>query len=120
MDYHELDALVTKVYGRTYAFQQQDDCKDRGTHHVSVPVKNPEDYSNNSVPEVINGNKMGVSFEAWLARTPTEWHGNKKEAGAYLYLFWARNFYPSLDMVVNDLHAKGHLKTGEYVIEIDW
>lgn len=115
----ELDALVEKVYGRPYCFQQQDGCKDRGTDHVTVPVKNPEDYENTTVPEVINGNEMGVSFAAWLARDPKEWSGKKEDKG-YVSMFWERNFYPHVEMVLNDLHAKGLVEAGEYVIEIDW
>jgi hypothetical protein len=115
----ELDGLVEELYGRPYSFQQQDGCKNRGLEHVTVPVKNPEDYANNSVPEVINGSEMGVSFSAWLARDPKEWNGSKKDVLS-INMFWERNFYPQVDMVLNDLHAKGLIQAGEYVIEIDW
>ena len=57
-------------------------------------------------------------FAAWLARDPTEWNGDKNKR--FLDLFWARNFYPHVEMVLNDLHAKGLVKAGDYVIEIDW
>lgn len=33
---------------------------------------------------------------------------------------YQRNFYPHVDMIINDLHSKGLLKAGEYYIEIDW
>lgn len=115
----DLDALVEQVYGRPYSFQQQDGCKERGTVDVSVPVKVPEDYENTTVPEEINGEEMGVSFAAWLARDPKEWNGDKKDK-TYLSMFWERNFYPHVEAVLNDLHAKGLVEAGDYVIEIDW
>lgn len=118
----EFDDLVEKTYKRPYTFQQQDGCKDRGIARIDVPVKHPYDYENTTIPEEVNGNEMGVSFAAWLARDPKqkldttdEW--DRKNG---LELFWDRNFYPNIDMVVNDLHAKGLLEAGEYVIEIDW
>ena len=115
----DLDDLVVRVYGRPYSFQQQNGCKNRGDEeHVRVPTKNPEDYKKSSIPDVINGDEMGVSFAAWLARDPTEWNGDKNKR--FLDLFWARNFYPHVEMVLNDLHAKGLVKAGDYVIEIDW
>ena len=115
----DLDDLVVRVYGRPYSFQQQNGCKNRGEEeHVRVPTKNPEDYKKSSIPDVINGNEMGVSFAAWLARDPTEWNGDKNKR--FLDLFWERNFYPHVEMVLNDLHAKGLVKAGDYVIEIDW
>ena len=115
----DLDDLVVRVYGRPYSFQQQNGCKNRGEEeHVRVPTKNPEDYKKSSIPDVINGNEMGVSFAAWLARDPTEWNGDKNKR--FLDLFWQRNFYPHVEMVLNDLHAKGLVKAGDSVIEIDW
>lgn len=62
---------------------------------------------------------MGVSFKSWLARDPKEW----KTIPSYGYevvLFWDRNFYPHISMVINDLYSKGLLPEGEYVIDIDW
>ena len=35
-------------------------------------------------------------------------------------LFWERNFYPNVNMIANDLHSKGLLESGEYIIVIDW
>jgi hypothetical protein len=35
-------------------------------------------------------------------------------------MWWERNFYPDVQMIANDLHAKGLLDAGEYVINIDW
>jgi hypothetical protein len=37
-----------------------------------------------------------------------------------LEMWWTRNFYPSVEMVANDLHKKGLIEAGDYVINIDW
>ena len=112
------DDLVVKTYGRPYSFQQQDGCKDRGNVSITIPAPD-EDYENDSVPEEINGNDVGVSFAAWLARDPKQWNGQDKEI-YYIDLFWTRNFYPDIQTVANDLHAKGLVPAGTYDIEIDW
>lgn len=72
-----------------------------------------------SIPERINGNKMGVKFDVWLQRDPTEWNGKKGDE-SYLDLFWGRNFYPDIHTVANDLYNKGLIEAGDYVIDIDW
>ncbi len=115
----EWDDLVVKTYGRPYSFQQQDGCKDRGTESFAVPDPHPYDYENESVPDKINGDEMGVSFSAWLKRDPKEWNGKEGDE-RFLDLFWERNFYPNIDMIANDLHAKGLIPAGEYIINIDW
>jgi hypothetical protein len=107
-----------KTYGRTYNFQQQDDCKERG--HVSLIVPSEaNDYENETVPEVVNDPEMGVSFAAWLARDPKQPLKNQ-ENDWELNMWWDRNFYPDVQMIANDLHAKGLLDAGEYSIDIDW
>lgn len=111
--------LVTKTYNRPYDFQQQDGCKDRGIYNLTVPSKETNDFENVEVPEVVNDEEMGVSFAAWLARDPKKPLPDEPE-DFYLRIWWWRNFYPSIEMVANDLHAKGLLKAGEYTINIDW
>ena len=115
----ELDDLIQKTYGRPYCFQQQDGCKGRGNEYVIVPDPNGLDYENDSVKEEVNGPEMGVSFKAWLERDPKQTLPGREDAFG-LSLWWNRNFYPSVDMVLNDLHAKGLLPAGEYTINIDW
>ncbi len=112
----DFDDLVEKTYGKPYSFQQQDGCKERGTFHMTVPDE-AYDFENDTIPQEINGEEMGVSFAAWLARDPKEWHGPDRE---YKDMFWERNFYPDVQMIANDLHQKGLLPAGEYVIDIDW
>lgn len=113
------DNLVTEVYRRPYSFQQQDGCQSRGTYHTVVPCKYAYDYENDTVPEEVNGPERGVSFAAWLNRDPSKPLPDRDEKWA-LELFWERNFYPSIEMVANDLYEKGILEEGSYVIEIDW
>lgn len=115
---NDWDELVVQTYGRPYMFQQQDGCKER--QHVPITIPDGEyDFENDTIPEEINGDEMGVSFKAWLARDPKEWNG-KPEDARNLDMFWERNFYPDVQMIANDLHAKGLIPAGNYEINIDW
>ena len=129
------DDLVTDTYGRPYCFQQQNGCKGRQTVNIVVPCE-PYDYENDTLPEVVNHPDMGVSFKAWLERDPKQlipdddthrsesWKPTPEEIERMQQhstsLWWDRNFYPHVSMIINDLHAKGLLEEGEYGIEIDW
>jgi hypothetical protein len=120
IDVDDWDDFIEKTYGRPYSFQQQDGCKERGIEYISVPC-DPEDYKNDTVPEKVNNPEMGVSFKAWLERDPTQKLFNKDDQESYcLDLWWDRNFYPHVSMIINDLHSKGLLEVGEYGIDIDW
>uniref|UniRef100_A0AAU6VYJ6 Uncharacterized protein n=2 Tax=unclassified bacterial viruses TaxID=12333 RepID=A0AAU6VYJ6_9VIRU len=119
IDVSDWDHLVETTYGRPYSFQQQDGCKSRGREYLTVSLEGYDDYENDSVPDVINGEEMGVSFAAWLARDPKEWNGKEGDE-RYLDLFWGRNFYPAADAVAHDLCKRGLIEEGEYVIDIDW
>jgi hypothetical protein len=115
------DDLVQETYNRPYSFQQQDGCKSRGIEYIIVPESDPYDYENDTVPENVNDEEMGVSFKAWLERDPKQKLSNPKNQEDYcLRLWWNRNFYPDVSMIANDLHAKGLLDEGEYAINIDW
>lgn len=127
IDLQDWDELVSKTYGRVYSFQQQDGCKSRGLVFFVVPDSAEEyDYENDTVPEVVNHDDMGVSFAAWLARDPNQpldGNGNPNEATDdkwQIDLWWSRNFYPNLVPLANDLLAKGLIEAGEYAINIDW
>ncbi len=121
IELQDWDDMVVKTYGRPYSFQQQGGCKSRGTYELTVPCKHPEDYDATTLPDEVNGRKMGVSFAAWLARDPKEWNGETGGGrGFCIELFWERNFYPHVEMVANDLHKRGLLDAGEYLINIDW
>lgn len=115
------DELVRSTYNRPYNFQQQDDCKPRGVHYLTIPGL-AYDYENDSVPEVVNHPDMGVSFKAWLERDPTKLLDNDDPYNDLhsLVLWWERNFYPDVQMIANDLHARGLVEAGKYAINIDW
>jgi len=120
----EWDDLVEATYGRPYTFQQQNDCQERGVFRFTVPGE-ADDFDNATIPEVVNGKEMGVSFVAWLARDPKTPLADEKQTADHMIrfhtrLWWERNFYPDILTVSNDLHAKGLLKAGEYCIDIDW
>ena len=103
--------------------QQQDDCKPRGIHRVSVPPKYVRDYPNDTLPEIVNHHKMGVSFKAWLERNPNQPLKSEiedREDKFGIELWWQRNFYPSSSMILQDLHSKGLIPEGKYIINIDW
>lgn len=120
IDVYDWDNLVTETYGKPYSFQQQDDCKDRGIENFSCPCE-PEDYENDTVPEIVNHGDMGVSFKAWLERDPNQKLSNPEDQNSWsLGLWWNRNFYPHVSMIINDLHEKGILEEGDFSIEIDW
>jgi hypothetical protein len=116
------DELVWKTYGRPYSFQQQDGCQSRGSVRITVPTKQPYDFEQDSIPEIVNGEKMGVSFAAWLKRDPKSPLKDDPDRHDQwcIDLWWDRNFYPDIEMVANDLHSKGLLKAGKYTINIDW
>lgn len=121
IDVQDWDDFVQKTYGKVYSFQQQDGCKSRRTEYISVPCKYINDYKNDTVPESVNNEKRGVSFKAWLERDPTKKLSNPKDQDDFsLSLWWDRNFYPDVSMIINDLHAKGLIEEGDYSIDIDW
>lgn len=114
----EWDKCVRETYGRPYSFQQQEGCQSRGTYSLAVPDPHAEDYEATEIPEVVDHPTMGVSFASWLARDPKQPLHREDSFG--LDLWWERNFYPHISAVANDLHAKGLLPAGHYLIDIDW
>ena len=135
------DAFVEKIYGKIYSFQQQDDCKSRGIETISTNGEYLEDFENETIPEIINGEERGVSFKSWLERDPNAplnpsdeelkecgyyWGKTKEDKKEWcvdksnVNMFWERNFYPNVNMIANDLMKKGLLEEGEYQIKIDW
>lgn len=114
--------LVEETYGKSYNFQQQDGCQERGTYEIEVPCDYAEEEDANmhdSIPEKINGTLMGVKFQTWLDRDPKEWNGDKEDK-MFLDLFWVRSFYPNINILANDLYKRGLIKKGKYTINIDW
>ena len=122
IEVNEWDDLVIETYGKPYNFQQQDGCKERSLYHFSLPMNGPSswEYENDSIPETL-GSDMGVSFKAWLARDPKqELNAEDWKSPSAITMWWERNFYPNVDMIANDLHKRGLLPSGDYVINIDW
>lgn len=119
IDVQEWDKLVSEIYGRQYSFQQQDGCRERGTFSLQVPDQDQDAKMNDSVPEIVNHRDMGVKFAAWLARDPKQPLADRLDEFG-LRLWWHRNFYPDVQAVANDLHKKGLLEAGEYLVIIDW
>ena len=115
----DFDELVIANYGKPYSFQQQDGCKSRGMVPIAVP-ETVNNYDNDTIPEIVNHNEMGVSFKAWLERDPEQVLTSAPNYTVGLRLWWYRNFYPDVSMIINDLHSKGLLPAGDYLIEIDW
>jgi len=121
IDVSDWDQLVIDTYGRPYSFQQQDGCKYRGreTLHVVSDPDHVDEYENETVPEIVNGDEMGVSFAAWLARDPKQGLPGREDRFG-LELWWERNFYPTAEAIAHDLFKRGLLPEGTYTIDIDW
>lgn len=120
IELNDWNNLVETTYGRQYNFQQQNGCKDRGYFNFTIPTDaTDDDYMNDSIPEEVNGEIMGVKFATWLARDPKQPIINQ-ESKYDLELFWERNFYPDIYTIANDMYNKGLIEKGEYSINIDW
>ena len=117
IDVGDWDTLVEETYGRPYSFQQQGGCKERGTHDFTVPDGADDYEGRTSISE--NDDEMGVTFAAWLERDPKE-PSKEGEPEYHTHMFWERHFYPDMQMIANDLHEKGLLPAGSYMIDIDW
>lgn len=104
------DEFVNEVYGKPYNLQQQEGCMERHLFRITVPVEEPEDYVDSD---------MGVSFETWLNTSP-EQIATSFDDDWLCKMHWHRNFYPSPDMVFNDLFNRGLIEAGDYLINIDW
>lgn len=120
IDVDDWDNLVQKTYGKPYSLQQQDGCMSRGTVNITIPDEEIyDDEMHDSIIERVNGPEMGVKFKKWLERDPKKsLEGDTSKWG--IEMFWERNFYPDLQTVVNDLHAKKLIPAGDYSIIIDW
>lgn len=117
---YDWDDFITETYNKPYCFQQQYGCQDRGTYNLTVPSNEyNDDKLPESIPEVINSDEMGVKFESWLKRDVTQPVGEETSSWS-IDLFWQRNFYPEIQVLANDLHKKGLLEAGDYIINIDW
>jgi hypothetical protein len=123
IDVGDWDQLVIDSYGKPYSFQQQDGCKERQRVKIKIPDQ-AYDYENDTVPEIVNHEDMGVSFKAWLERDPkqllNELRPDWDDGVNSLNLWWERNFYPDTQMIANDLYEKCLIEADTYTIDIDW
>jgi len=120
IEVQDWDDLIRKTYNKPYSFQQQEGCKPRGVFNLTIPSDYTEDEEmEEDIPEIINGEIMGVKFNKWLKRSPKKQVGKETERWV-INLFWERNFYPDINTVANDLHKRGLIEAGEYAINIDW
>jgi hypothetical protein len=125
---HDWDRLVLDTYGKPYCFQQQYGCQSRGVFTLTIPSEYTEDeYMNDEIPYKINGSEMGVKFKVWLDTTIEDINrefervnGKPETYQDQNLLFWYRNFYPDINTVADDLHKKGLIEAGDYVVNIDW
>jgi hypothetical protein len=100
--------------------ESQDDEKEENVKMVEK-IDEPEDFENTEIPFKINGSEMGVSFETWLKTSPEDTAKQfNRDHKWENRLFLDRNFYPHVDMIINDLYSKGLIEAGEYDIKIDW
>jgi len=112
VDVYDWDNFVSTTYNKPYNYQQQEGCKSRGFEYFTVPANYTDDENmHDEIPYEINGRQMGVKFKTWLEATGEEYPD---------CLFWARNFYPDRNTLINDLYNKGLLEAGTYLLIIDW
>ena len=119
IEVQDWDKLVKETYGKPYSFQQQYGCQERGIFEITIPSNDTLDHEmNDEIPEIINGEEKGVKFEVWLKKNPKK--NSQKWENWRIDTFWHRNFYPDVQTVANDLHSKGLIEAGDYVININW
>jgi hypothetical protein len=101
----DFSELVAETYGRPYRLQQQGDMLGQDSMiEFSAPTEQIWDEDE----------YLGVTFAEWLAAEPPA-PGDWREE-----MRWHREFYPPIERVVNDLHARGLLAAGDYVLHVWW
>lgn len=116
IDSEDWDKVIKNTYGKPYCLQQQGDYQDRSNYEIIIPDNEAYDFENDTLSEDLNEVKTGVSFKAWLETDPEKTMGGEE---IDIKLWWWRNFYPSLQMVANDLYKKELIKRGKYFINIE-
>lgn len=106
----KLSELIRETYRRPYQLQQQGDMMGQNEMlRVTVPQE-PDDLD---LP----------SLEEWSARDVNDQPEGQDDWEQYPWvrdLWWEREFYPDYQEVLNDLHARGLLPAGDYVIHVWW
>lgn len=110
------DMIIIETYGKPYQYHHQFGVEEGEAADIIVPFGEwTWDFENAEIPFVVNCEKFGVCFKTWLNTKPEETTKYFRN-DFYNELFWTRHFYPDLSMIVNDLHARGLLEAGEYII----
>lgn len=99
----DFSRYVTEHYGRPYNLQQQGDML---AQEASVRFTVPSPYAEDDMP---------VSLADWIAATPPTDPSDYREK-----MRWERDYYPNLETVANDLHTKGLLDAGDYIMYAWW
>ena len=108
---NEFSLFVSKHYGRPYSLEDQGSLDDVGIIHIEVPDLYAFDYEN----ETVDDYDAGVNFKSWLNADPNSSINGKFEKSD-IKLFWFRKFYPELATLLNDLHSRGLIESGDYDI----
>lgn len=113
---NDFDELVMNTYGIPYNFQQQGGCKNTSIEYFCFPFNG--DYTNTTLPFEINGKTRGISFEVWKNHDMEElkkMFSDDWEVG----MFYARNFYPHIERLLQDLVDKELISGKCFGIEIN-
>lgn len=114
------DELVKEVYGKKYyCLQQQDGCMDRGIIRFSLPITDIDFEGHPELPNRLGIEEMCVDLNTWVSRDDEKKLDNQKY-GWELESYWERHFYPNFEAVASNLHTRGYLEDGEYIINIFW
>ena len=102
----EFSNLVRQTFERPYSLQQQGD------------MHSQESFIRFDVPAELEW-EHEPSLETWLATTPPDPEDHSMAAFTNR-LRWDREFYPDLQDIANELHARGQLDAGTYVLHVWW
>jgi len=119
----DFNQFVTETYGRPYNFQQQEDRREKELLWIEVPTEKPVDeFAGKDIPKDYSTKEMRVDFDIWVARDPKEQikcPPDREDRSWTLLLWWERNFYPDINMILWDLYNRGLIESGEYYINMD-
>ena len=116
--------FVSETYGRPYwfSYQRWRDQGEKGLYRFTLPLEDIEEFDEHGecdVEDIPKPKWFGVKFEYWLERDPKKpLVGQTKDE--QLEDWWENSFYPSHEVIANDLFNKGILEAGDYAIGVDW
>lgn len=116
----DLDKLVEETYKKSYCFQQQDGCRERGEQFwIKIPsVESYDEFYPDKLYKFTDNFSFGVKFETWLNTNPSNSIDGISETSK-IKTHWKRHFYPDYHILLNDLHEKDLIEKGEYIIQVD-